>query len=190
MKHINRKNIIIAVTAIVLLSVIVSGITIFNLRKTTPYEYLQNHFNKSESAVYPAQLLCQTNDESNENIIIVFYANKNGGFNCAILEKTMLSFKLLDSSGSLFFRDDKTQYKYGYYSGSYLCSWHDYDGERRALFWGINKDESVEKLLVDGKESECTEINGYNGIDFKIFWSFGYWEDMPDFQEIPAQAAK
>ncbi|MDD6395320.1 MAG: hypothetical protein PUB37_03955 [Firmicutes bacterium] len=190
MKHINRKNIIIAVTAIVLLSVIVSGITIFNLRKTTPYEYLQNHFNESESAVYPSQLLYQTNDESNENIIIVFYANKNGGFNCAILEKTMLSFKLLDSSGSLFFGDDKTQYKYGYYTGSYLGSWYDYDGQRKALFWGINKDESVEKLLVDGKESECAEINDDNGINFKLFWIIGDWEDSPDFREIQAQATE
>ncbi len=176
--RIKIKNIIKVLLAVGILFAIILSIFLFKLKQTTPYEYLQNHFNKSDSAVYPVELLYETNDESNENIILVFYAT-NGGFNCAVLEKTPLSFKLLDYSGSLFFRETKMQYEYGYYSGSYLCSWYDYDGERKSIFWGINRDESVENLLVDGEKSECVKMDY-----FKIFWKIGNWEDEPPFEEI------
>lgn len=185
LKYINKSNVYRVIIVLLSFLLLISGIALFQLKQTTPYKYLQNHFNESESAVYPVQLLYQANDESKNNIILVFYATKDGGCCCAVLEKNLFSFKLLDSSGALFFRDDKTEYKYGYYSGNYICSWHDYGDKRRSLFWGINKDESVEKLLVDGKESECVKMDY-----FQIFWSFGDWEDMPDFREIQAQSAE
>ena len=135
-------------------------------------------------------MLYQTNYENNENITIIFYRNANTNFSFAIVEKTLFYYKMLEYSGELNFQDGKSEYKYGYYTGSYLGSWYDYDGKRKALFWGINKDESVEKLLVDGKESECAEINDDNGINFKLFWIIGDWEDSPDFREIQAQATE
>lgn len=185
MKYINKSNIYKAIIILLPLMLLIFGIVIFNLRQTTPYKYLQNHFNESNSAVYPVELLYETNDQSNENIILVFYATNGGGFNCAVLEKTLLSFKLLDCSGSLFFREAKMQYEYGYYSGNYLCSWHNYDGKHRALFWGINKDESVENLLVDGEKSECVKMDY-----FKIFWKIGDWKDEPPFEEIQTLTAE
>lgn len=185
--RIKTKSAVKVLIAVCLLIAVISGAALFRLRQMTPYEYLQYHYRDVNSSdFYPLELIYQTTAKSanDEEVILVFHKT-NYGISVGILKNSLLSFKVEDYCGSLSFKeghDDSSGY-----SGNYMCTV--YNHEKYELpdnfFFGINKDKSVEKVIVDGEESECADLG-----DFKIFWKFSHCTDEPPFEEIKRQTAK
>ena len=99
----------------------------------------------------PAEMLYEINIDDREHLI--FYKDQRGIVACAIIKKKPLSYSLLRISSGIWphISEDPAVFKFSSY---------EYNKGRAWVFWGIIKDSSVAKVLLNGEEATIIETKG------------------------------
>lgn len=125
---------------------------IIALSISSPYEYVCRD---AKDSLQPSELVWQTTDG---DFHIVIYRNVRGTYSCAVVKKTLFSYKALDYSGHI-----GTDY--------FMHSGFPIGEEEIGIYWGITTDPTVTAVKIGGDVDCHLEKTDYR--DFQVFWSFG-----------------
>lgn len=166
-KLFSPKNLIIAalLTVIAVLVVLVGTLygklSVFRMY-ISPYDYLKMKTPFSDTELIPAEPVYQgIADNSIDNIYVVFYANNNGTYDCALLEKNSSGYDIILRSGH-FAHGDASPW---IYSSNLVQE----DGTQIELLWGTLADDSAEQVLVNNMPCEIANT----AFGFRVFWIIG-----------------
>lgn len=144
-----KKSTLILVIAIVCIFTI--GIfSIFKKDILSPYNFLVKEM-ENDNTRMPAEMLYQVNIDEGEYLI--FYKDQRGIVACAIIKKKLLSYSLLRISSGIWPTNSEIP-------ANFRFSSYEYNKGRAWIFWGIIRDNSVAKVLLNGKEATIVEAKG------------------------------
>lgn len=131
----------------------------FFIRSKSPYEYLQKNDGTTKGTM-ANEFLYQ--GELDDGRSAIFFVNANGNLSCAVLKKTLFSYKLLEISAEVNLSDSEDV--------SYLYSSYADGNTRRWIDWGVVRSNDIKCILTDGKVSTLKKIESYN---FRICYLSG-----------------
>lgn len=146
-----RKSTLILVIAIAIVCIFTIGIfSVFKKDILSPYDFLVKEIGDNNTRM-PAEMLYEVNIDEGEYLI--FYKDQRGIVACAIIKKKPLSYSLLRISSGIWphISEDPAVFKFSSYK---------YNKGRAWIFWGIIKDSSVAKVLLNGEEATIIETKG------------------------------
>lgn len=147
-----------------LIVAILFGVRILYIKNLSPYECLEKNVS-NDATLTPSELLIQEKI-SETDMNLVFFVNQKGDYACAIVKKTLFSYKILGYSSSLSI-DNSDTFLYGALK----------DGDKYVeVCWGILNDPSVYSVELD--EDSCF-ISKTNYPNLRIFWLIDHWDEMP-----------
>lgn len=137
------------------IAVIFTIIYIDKTVKTDPYEYLVNIKSK-----YPewAPTECLHVDQVDDNLYLVFYKNKMESMSCALIKKSLCFYKVLEYSGKISFHSHNIFDENERVSLIYSYCFE----EDRWIYWGAVYDDTVNSVIIEGKECNIINIDKYN----------------------------
>lgn len=131
------------------------------------FETLKNE----ASVVRPERIVEQCN--LNDGSILIFYYNANGNLACAVLEKGIFYYKVVNTSAELSMEGSvPAQIMAGQYN----------NGDHWRV-WGILRDSSITKALMYGREATIVEANG---LRFCFILGEGRMPENDHFQFLDA----
>ncbi len=143
-----KKSTLILVITIV--CIFTAGIfSVVGKENLSPYDFLVKEM-KNDNVHIPAEMLYQVNMDEGEYLI--FYKYQRGIVACAIIKKKPLSYGLLRISSGIWPTNNSEVPADLRFSS--------YNKGRAWIFWGIIKDSSVAKVLLNGKEATIIEAKG------------------------------
>jgi len=92
---------------------------------------------------------------------LIFYINERENLRCAILKKSILSYKVSKISGEVLLFDPNRQGD-DFYSS--------FNNHRDWIAWGIVRNNKITQVLVNGKLANLINVNVY---DYRIFYLLG-----------------
>jgi len=129
----------------------------------TAHEYLLSHSDEIEALLFE--------DAVDSNTYVVFYVNSSNTASCAIMKKSILSYKILKLSSqvSLFQGEEPVNALFSSY------------GEKRDkwIFWGFIFDQNMSGLLVEGTEAVIAQIDS----ERRLFYHIGTGNDNTTFSD-------
>ncbi len=158
-RRITVKKIIVVSLSVVILVLCVS--LIITKGKQTPYDYLKK--SNSDNLISPSEMLYQ--ETLDTGFDVVFYIDRRGLFNCAVIKKNFFNYRTLEISGSL----DITN------AGTYIYSSFDDGQTRQNICWGVITDNDVTEVFLDNEPCNIADVSN----NFRIFWLMGLGNDSP-----------
>lgn len=157
----SKKNVYIVITLLVCFEITFS-LFIFISDSKTPLDYLKTEYDADYRK--PTELLYQ--ETLNNGIIIVFFINQYGAFDCTLMEENIIGYNILGYSGSIDINDADT-----YLYGSFKKGQNVID-----ICWGILTDNNISEVLLDNQNCVIVDT-AYN--EFRLFWLTGIWDNLP-----------
>ena len=137
-KELNRKKIIITFLCIAIICIVF----IYENNPQTPYEFLVKKSIHADIQTRPSEMVYQVKDDSGEYLL--FYINERGALACAIIEKGLFSYRVVKISSQILLTSSEKPVDFIFSSYQKGKAW---------IEWGIIRDKTVDKVLIDGKEA-------------------------------------
>lgn len=102
-------------------------------------------------------------EEFEKNRYLVFYFDKEGYLNCAVIKKDLIAYQILRTSGRLTLETTR-----------YLCSFYEDQGDNKWVDWGIITDRTIECVRADEVSMNIIRDIPYG---FGICWLTGSGEE-------------
>ncbi len=166
-KLFSPKNLIIVVlltviaVLVALVGTLYGKLSVFRMY-ISPYDYLKMKTPLNDTELTPVEPVYQgIADNKIDNIYVVFYANKHGTYDCALLEKNSSGYDIILRSGH-FAHGDISPWIYS-------SDLRQEDGTLIELLWGILADDSAKQVLVNNMPCEIANT----AFGFRVFWIIG-----------------
>lgn len=135
--------------------------------KLTAYDYLKK--SNRDNLITPSELLCQ--ETLDTGFDVVFYIDRRGLYNCAVIKKELFNYRTVGVSGSLGI-DDTGQYLYSSFA----------DGRtKQNICWGVLTDNDVTTVFLDDEPCNIADTT----YSFRIFWLMGLDNENPSLTTNP-----
>ncbi len=114
-----------------------------------PYDFLAKEMKNAEAHNKPSEILYHVDMDEGE--YLVFYINEKRNLTCAIIKKRIFSHSLLRICSELLITGSERP-------TNYMLS--SYNKGRAWIDWGIIRDNTITKVLVNGENATIVEAKG------------------------------
>ena len=145
-------------TMIIIMILLGLLLTVWYTQPKTPLTALENRYmGKKESVLRYSSLIKQIDIDSKTSLL--FYYNGNRNVNCAVVEKKISRYKIINVSAEL--SENKEVLRVGLHGSAY-------DKGTKWIYFGIIYDGSVEKVVWND-----IEATRFSSLDLDMFYAIG-----------------
>lgn len=156
-----RNRIIVSLFVVIVVVLVLCVSFLIKRGKQTPYDYLIN--SNRDNLITPSELLYQETLDTGSDI--VFYIDRRGLCNCAVIKKDLFDYRTIGISGSLDISGTE----------KYIFSSFAAEQDGHNICWGVLTDSAVTNVFLDNKPCNIADT----AYSFRIFWLMDLGSETP-----------